>query len=63
MNKGAYDFNPVNYNDNFGIGLRLQVAGSPLSLDFGIPLTGSKDRNGTTNKKGNQFNFSFGTQY
>jgi outer membrane protein insertion porin family len=63
VNKGAYDFNPVNYNDNFGIGLRLQVAGSPLSLDFGIPLTGSKDSNGTTNKKGNQFNFSFGTQY
>ena len=63
VNKGAYDFSPVNYNDNFGIGLRLQVAGSPLSLDFGIPLTASKDRNGTTNKKGNQFNFSFGTQY
>ncbi len=63
VNKGAYDFSPVNYNDNFGIGLRLQVAGSPLSLDFGIPLTGSKDSTGTTNKKGNQFNFSFGTQY
>lgn len=58
VNKGAYDFNPRTYNDNFGIGLRLQVAGSPLSLDFGIPLTGTSD-----NKKGNQFNFSFGTQY
>jgi outer membrane protein insertion porin family len=63
VNKGAYDFSPAQYNDNFGIGLRLQVAGSPLSLDFGIPLTSSKDGNGTTNKKGNQFNFSFGTQY
>ncbi len=58
VNKGAYDFNPSTYNDNFGFGLRLQVAGSPLSLDFGIPLTGTK-----ANKKGNQFNFSFGTQY
>jgi outer membrane protein insertion porin family len=58
VNKGAYDFNPGGYNDNFGVGLRLQVAGSPLSLDFGIPLTGT-----SANKKGNQFNFSFGTQY
>ena len=58
VNKGAYDFNPGTYNDNFGVGLRLQVAGSPLSLDFGIPLTGT-----SANKKGNQFNFSFGTQY
>ncbi len=58
VNKGAYDFNPGTYNDNFGFGLRLQVAGSPLSLDFGIPLTGTKE-----NKKGNQFNFSFGRQY
>ena len=58
VNTGAYDFNPRTYNDNFGIGLRLQVAGSPLSLDFGIPLTGTK-----ANLKGNQFNFSFGTQY
>jgi outer membrane protein insertion porin family len=58
VNKGAYDFNPVNYNDNFGVGLRLFVAGAPLSLDFGIPITGTK-----LNKKGNQFNFSFGTRF
>jgi outer membrane protein insertion porin family len=58
VNKKAYDFNPGNYNDNFGFGLRLFVAGAPLSLDFGIPLTGTKE-----NKKGNQFNFSFGTRF
>lgn len=58
VNKKAYDFNPSGYNDNFGIGLRLFVAGAPLSLDFGIPLTGTP-----LNKKGNQFNFSFGTQF
>ena len=58
VNSGAYDFNPGNYNDNWGIGLRLFVAGSPLALDFGIPLT--HDR---YNNKGNQFNFSFGTRY
>lgn len=58
VNKGAYDFSPAKYADNFGIGLRLSVAGSPLSLDFGIPLTSEKSA-----RKGNQFNFSFGTRY
>jgi outer membrane protein insertion porin family len=58
VNDRSYDFNPVNYNDNFGFGLRLFVAGAPLSLDFGIPLTGDK-----FNRKGNQFNFSFGTRF
>jgi outer membrane protein insertion porin family len=58
VNKTAYDFNPGTYNDNFGIGVRLFVAGAPLSLDFGIPITTDK-----FNKKGNQFNFSFGTRF
>jgi outer membrane protein insertion porin family len=58
VNAGAYDFSPVHFADNFGFGLRLFVAGSPLSLDFGIPLTGDSQ-----SKKGNQFNFSFGTRY
>ena len=58
VNADAYNFSPVNYNDNFGFGLRLFVAGAPLSLDFGIPLTGDK-----FNKKGSQFNFSFGTRF
>ena len=58
VNKGAYDFSPANFTDNFGFGIRLFVAGSPLSLDFGIPLTADKQ-----SKKGNQFNFSFGTRY
>ena len=58
VNRRAYDFNPSGYNDNFGVGLRLFVAGAPLSLDFGIPLTGDH-----FNKKGTQFNFSFGTRF
>jgi outer membrane protein insertion porin family len=58
VNADAYDFNPVNYNDNFGFGLRMFVAGAPLSLDYGIPLTHDK-----YNKKGGQFNFSFGTRF
>lgn len=58
INVDAYDFSPVGYNDNIGIGIQLFVAGAPLRLDFGIPLTADR-----TNKKGNQFNFSFGTRF
>ena len=58
VNQDAYDFNPRNFNDNFGIGIRLMVAGAPLSLDYGIPLSTDK-----YNRKGNQFNFSFGTRF
>jgi outer membrane protein insertion porin family len=58
VNTRSYDFSPAGYNDNFGFGLRLFVAGAPLSLDFGIPLTRDK-----YNSKGNQFNFSFGTRF
>ncbi|HUR59157.1 MAG TPA: outer membrane protein assembly factor BamA, partial [Opitutaceae bacterium] len=58
VNSGAYDFNPARYSDNFGVGLRLFVAGAPLSLDFGIPIRGDP-----LSKKGNQFNFSFGTRF
>jgi outer membrane protein insertion porin family len=58
VNAGAYDFNPSGYNDDFGVGLRLMVAGSPLSLDYGIPIKGDH-----YNKQGGQFNFSFGTRF
>ncbi|MBL9186217.1 MAG: outer membrane protein assembly factor BamA [Opitutaceae bacterium] len=58
VNRKAYDFNPSDYHDNFGFGLRLFVAGAPLSLDFGIPIKGDP-----LAKKGNQFNFSFGTRF
>jgi len=58
VNKGSYDFDPSNYNDNFGFGLRLTIAGAPLSLDYGIPITGD-----AYNKKSGQFNFSFGTRF
>ncbi|MBI5771334.1 MAG: outer membrane protein assembly factor BamA [Verrucomicrobia bacterium] len=58
VNRKSFDFNPSEFHDNFGFGLGLFVAGSPLRLDFGIPIRGSKEA-----KKGNQFNFSFGTRY
>lgn len=58
VNKGSYDYSPSSYNDDFGFGLRLTIAGAPLSLDYGIPLTGDN-----YNKKSGQFNFSFGTRF
>jgi len=58
VNKGAFDFSPTSYNDDWGLGLRLFVLGAPLSLDYGIPIRGD-----TTNRKGGQFNFSFGTRF
>jgi len=58
INRGAFDFNPAQYNDNFGVGIRFFVLGSPLRLDYGIPLTTDD-----INNRGNQFNFSFGTRF
>ncbi len=52
VNGPAFDFNPSNYNDDFGVGLRLFVAGAPLSLDYGIPLTTD-----SVNKKGESVQF------
>ena len=34
------DLSPGNYNDDFGFGVRLFILGAPLSLDYGIPITG-----------------------
>ncbi|MGH7994781.1 MAG: BamA/OMP85 family outer membrane protein, partial [Opitutaceae bacterium] len=60
VNPGSFDFSVNNFQDDFGIGLRLFVMGSPLSLDYGIPIRGD---NFYPDKTGNQFNFSFGTRY
>ncbi len=60
VNPGSYDFSVGNYQDDFGVGLRLSVMGSPLSLDYGIPIRGDLHY---PNKTGNQFNFSFGTRF
>jgi outer membrane protein insertion porin family len=58
VNNGSFDLNPGNYNDDFGFGVRLFILGAPLSLDYGIPITGD-----ASNKKGGQFNFTFGTRF
>lgn len=67
VNSRQFDFNPANYNDNWGFGIRLLVLGNPLRLDFGIPITSGNFDEGSqqfiSNRRGNQFNFAFGTRF
>jgi len=58
VNADAFDFGFGNYNDNWGIGARIDVLGAPLNVDFGFPLTTDE-----FNDDGVQFNFSFGTVF
>ncbi len=68
VNQGDFNFNPSGFNDNWGFGVRLLVLGNPLRLDLGIPITSTDffdDRGNLlySNRRGNQFNFSFGTRF
>ena len=50
-------FNTDFYNDNYGIGLRLNLPVGPLRLDYGIPIN-----NGGNNNSSGKFQFSVGWQ-
>ena len=54
------EFNTIKYNDNYGIGIRLQMPGFPLQLDYAWPVTYHEDR-GETGKP--RFNFLMGHAY
>ncbi|MBC8326761.1 MAG: BamA/TamA family outer membrane protein [Verrucomicrobia subdivision 3 bacterium] len=61
VNKGAYDFDFGNYNDDWGIGLRLQIPFlGPLRLDYAFPITddGYNDSSGNIN-----VNFGYTTRF
>ena len=58
VNPEEIDFNASNYADNWGVGARLMMMGSPLKLDLGFPITDP-----TGKASGSQFNFSFGTRF
>ncbi len=53
-------WNRSGWNDNFGFGIRISVMGTPLRLDYAIPLTTSGDPSIGGNDNGAQFNFTFG---
>jgi outer membrane protein insertion porin family len=56
--KEEWDFDPSDYNSNWGLGLRIMVMGAPLRLDLGFPMA-TDDYNDQTH----EFNFSFGTRF
>lgn len=58
VNADEFDFSMTNYADNWGVGARIMLMGSPLKLDLGIPITDP-----TGESSGTQFNFSFGTRF
>jgi len=58
VNKDDFDFSMSDYADNWGVGARIMLMGSPLKLDLGIPITSPDGVGG-----GTQFNFSFGTRF
>jgi outer membrane protein insertion porin family len=58
VNDKENDFSLDNYVDNYGVGARLLMMGSPLKLDYGIPLNGPDYLSNSP-----QFHFSFGTRY
>jgi len=58
VNSDEYDFSASGYADNWGVGARIMLMGSPLKLDLGIPITAPDGTGG-----GTQFNFSFGTRF
>lgn len=56
VNSDSWDWNPSDYNSDFGIGVRVLIMGAPMRIDLGFPL-----KTGNYNDDGMQFNFSFGT--
>lgn len=58
VNAEDFDFSMSDYADNWGFGARIMLMGSPLQLDYGIPITSPEGSSG-----GGQFNFSFGTRF
>ncbi|MFP4261009.1 MAG: outer membrane protein assembly factor BamA [Opitutales bacterium] len=58
VNPDDFDFSTSSYADNWGVGARVLLMGSPLQLDYGIPITTPENADG-----GAQFQFSFGTRF
>ena len=58
VNPDEFDFSVSDYADNWGFGARIMLMGSPLQLDYGIPITSPDNSDG-----GGQFQFSFGTRF
>ncbi|MDQ8186926.1 outer membrane protein assembly factor BamA [Pelagicoccus sp. SDUM812002] len=51
------------WNDNYGFGIRMSMMGTPLRLDYAIPMTTTGDSDVGGNDNGGQFNFTFGGRF
>lgn len=58
VNTGEWDWDPSDYNSDFGVGFRILLMGAPMRIDLGFPW-----KTGSYNDDGMQFNFSFGTVF
>ncbi len=58
VHEEEFEFDPSDYNSNWGLGLRIMVMGAPLRLDLGFPLATDE-----YNDQSHEFNFSFGTRF
>lgn len=58
LNLDAFDFDPSNYNDAFGIGIRIDMPGFPLRFDYAWPITADE-----FNDEGGRFNFLMGRSW
>jgi len=57
VESGSYDYTHLHhFNDNWGLGLRLNLPIGPLRLDYGIPITHDQDNGGSGR-------FQFGVGY
>lgn len=68
VNRGVADFGTDWWSDNIGVGITLMVMGTPLRLDYAIPMNPIEIKDGLgdtiyTNDEGAQFNFNFGTRF
>jgi len=61
VNEKSWDFNTALFNDNIGIGLRLELPGFPLQLDYGWPINFNEVERGESGKP--KFNFLMGYSY
>ena len=58
VNVNEWDFDLSDYNDNFGVGIRMKIGNNPIRLDFGFPF-----QTADHNDDSMQFHFSFGTRF
>ena len=59
VNIDSWDFNPADYNDDWGIGLRFNLPGFPLQLDYAWPITYDPAFQGGSGR----FNFNIGRTF